>query len=170
MKRVIIMLALIFLASISFVQITASTPYDPWCDLDADGDIDIYDVVDMAGRYGETGDPTKTVQIGSHSTHEWTLVEALTFNGWAAVDNSTEGYSRVTITVSIDYNWHVYAYVSFSCNGSAGEIRSPADTLALWDVYTVSKTYEVTGSTIHISIWNSDAPSIDVKVGLYMTT
>ncbi len=31
--------------------------YDPWCDFDDDGDIDIYDIVDIAGRYGTTGTP-----------------------------------------------------------------------------------------------------------------
>lgn len=31
--------------------------YDPWCDLDDDGDIDIFDIVDIAGRYGSSGKP-----------------------------------------------------------------------------------------------------------------
>jgi hypothetical protein len=166
-----LILILVLIASTHLVGVTAQvSTYDPWADLDADGDIDIFDVVNIAGSYGETGDPTKTVQIGRHTTHEWTLVETLTFNGMASVENSTAGYNRVTITVSIDYNWHVYAYIGFSCNGSAGEIRSPTEELELWNVYTVTKTYDITGSKIHIRIWNSDAPSIDVKVGLYMTT
>jgi len=63
MKRLIVMLALMFLVSVGFIRTTASTPYDPWCDIDDDGDIDIYDVVDMAGRYGTTGDSTKNVTV-----------------------------------------------------------------------------------------------------------
>ncbi|MCK4826095.1 hypothetical protein KA005_60675, partial [bacterium] len=44
------------MSSLFLVSVTAQTsPYDPWADLDDDGDIDIYDIVDIAGRYGTTG-------------------------------------------------------------------------------------------------------------------
>ena len=33
------------------------TGYCPWDDLDDDGDIDIFDIVDIAGRYGTSGEP-----------------------------------------------------------------------------------------------------------------
>ena len=33
------------------------TGYCPWDDLDDDGDIDIFDIVEIAGRYGTTGEP-----------------------------------------------------------------------------------------------------------------
>ena len=33
------------------------TGYCPWNDLDDDGDIDIFDIVGIAGRYGTSGDP-----------------------------------------------------------------------------------------------------------------
>jgi hypothetical protein len=53
-------LATILLVSLLLVGAIPSSSvgeYDPWCDLDDDGDIDIYDIVHMAGMYGSTGTP-----------------------------------------------------------------------------------------------------------------
>lgn len=51
----------ILAASLSFsillVGITSSASYDPWCDLDDDGDIDIFDIVKLASAYGTSGTP-----------------------------------------------------------------------------------------------------------------
>jgi hypothetical protein len=44
------------------------------------------------------------------------------------------------------------------------------DTLNLYYVYQVSKTYNVAGSQIYISIRNTDLQYADVKIGIYMTT
>ena len=58
MKRKLLNLAAILLASTFLLSATAETsPYDPWYDFDDDGDIDIFDTVDFAGRYGTTGVP-----------------------------------------------------------------------------------------------------------------
>ena len=51
------------LSSVYFVGFTSSindcplAGYCPWDDLDDDGDIDIFDIVDIAGRYGTSGEP-----------------------------------------------------------------------------------------------------------------
>ena len=51
-------LAIAILGSVWLVGLTSSAGvYNPWYDLDDDGDIDICDVVRMAGGYGTTGDP-----------------------------------------------------------------------------------------------------------------
>ena len=48
-------IALLLLGSPLVVQVTSSQGvYDPWSDLDADGDIDIYDIVAAAGNYGQS--------------------------------------------------------------------------------------------------------------------
>ncbi|MCW3980044.1 MAG: hypothetical protein NWF11_01045, partial [Candidatus Bathyarchaeota archaeon] len=49
---------MVLLGSLLLVAVTGSeSVYDPWCDLDDDGDIDIFDIVRMAGIYGTAGDP-----------------------------------------------------------------------------------------------------------------
>jgi hypothetical protein len=57
-----IILATVLLASIIIAGISTSTsesmhPYDPWYDLDDDGDIDIYDVVTICTHYDTEGTP-----------------------------------------------------------------------------------------------------------------
>ena len=58
-----VILSIILLSSLLLIGTTSSAStrgvgeYDPWCDFDDDGDIDIFDIVDIAGRYGTTGEP-----------------------------------------------------------------------------------------------------------------
>jgi len=55
-------------ASIFMVVPTRSNPtglgeYDPWVDNNEDGAIDIFDAIGLAGIYGTSGDPTKSVNV-----------------------------------------------------------------------------------------------------------
>jgi len=61
-----VILAAVLLTAILFVGATTTQSqyfttgagsYDPWCDLDDDGDVDIFDIVTMAGIYGSEGEP-----------------------------------------------------------------------------------------------------------------
>ena len=63
MKRVIITLVVVLVTMFMCVGVTSSTPYDAWYDFDDDGDIDIYDVVDIAGRYGTMGTPINKTEL-----------------------------------------------------------------------------------------------------------
>ncbi len=56
-------IAIVLLSSPFVIQLTSSAPYDPWADLDGDGDVDIFDVVDIAGRYDTKGDSTRNVNV-----------------------------------------------------------------------------------------------------------
>ena len=65
-----LVLATILLPSMFFVTITVSEfppeqpgEYSAWADLNDDGEVDIYDIVWMAGRYGTTGIPSKNVNV-----------------------------------------------------------------------------------------------------------
>jgi hypothetical protein len=53
----------VILATFVCVGFTSSTPYDPWYDFNHNGEIDIFDVVDIAGRYGTTGTPINTTAL-----------------------------------------------------------------------------------------------------------
>ena len=59
MKIVSVLFASLFVASFLFVGLTSSKPYSPWYDFSGNGEIDIFDIVDIAGRYGMTGTPTR---------------------------------------------------------------------------------------------------------------
>lgn len=54
-------------ATLFMIVPTTSSPdvreYDPWCDFDDDGDIDIRDVANVAVKFGAYGEPTKNVNV-----------------------------------------------------------------------------------------------------------
>jgi len=52
------------LSSVFFVGVTAvENPYDHWLDVNDDGEIDIFDVVKVAGAYGTTGTPINKTEL-----------------------------------------------------------------------------------------------------------
>jgi len=64
MRFITVTFTVLLVTSLTFIGVTAQTrPYDPWADLDDDGDIDIYDIVDIAGRYGTTGTPINKTEL-----------------------------------------------------------------------------------------------------------
>jgi hypothetical protein len=69
MKNISLALIAVLLLPAVLVGVTASVSttgihdYDPWCDLDDDGDIDIFDIVDIANRYGTTGTPVNKTEL-----------------------------------------------------------------------------------------------------------
>lgn len=107
MRKTVLALACVILAPMFLVGITTSAEYDPWSDLDADGDIDIFDVVKIAGSYGTTGDPGKNVNVTNWPTIQSTpsykllvLTKNITWSsqaGSAFVSGYCDGYSRMSI-------------------------------------------------------------------------
>ncbi|MGB9135316.1 MAG: hypothetical protein WCC63_07035 [Candidatus Bathyarchaeia archaeon] len=68
MRKAVLSLTCVLLAPMFLVGVSTSAPYDPWSDLDADGDIDIFDIVKIAGSYATTGDPGKNVSVTNWPT------------------------------------------------------------------------------------------------------
>lgn len=59
-----ITLGILLLSSTFFVGVTAQVnPYDPWVDINDDGEIDIFDIVQIAGAYGTTGTPINKTDL-----------------------------------------------------------------------------------------------------------
>jgi len=106
MRKTILALFLLILVPLLLIRATSSAPYDPWCDLvEPYGRIDIYDVVDMAGRYGTTGDPGKNVTIVGRASKLAYSVEEVTVapqGGFMTPWISVDGYAKVTISVATD--------------------------------------------------------------------
>jgi hypothetical protein len=64
-KKKFILLSLLSFCLIAtlFVSVTSSAEYDPWCDINDDGIIDIVDIVNLGIRFGEEGTPTRNVNV-----------------------------------------------------------------------------------------------------------
>jgi hypothetical protein len=93
MKLAPLLLAIMFSLSLSLVGLTSSQGvYDPWCDQDSDGDIDIFDIVPAASAYGTTGDSTKNVSVTNWPIDSPTFPENLLLHG--AIFPQGETYRR----------------------------------------------------------------------------
>ena len=88
MKKIIFASACVLLALTLLVRISSSAAYDPWVDLDESGDINIFDVVTLAGSYQTTGDPTKNVNVLN----------------WPVTNQQTVWYNRDSSATSGWYN------------------------------------------------------------------
>jgi hypothetical protein len=110
------MIALILLTSPFLVQLTSSAPYDAWADLDEDGDIDIFDIVNMAGRYATTGDPGRNITVTN-----WPL---------AVTSETTVWYLNSSFPLTSDYYdgsgfgyLHIFMHVLYAGPGSSIEFQ-----------------------------------------------
>ena len=63
MKKTYLTFVCVLLVPALLVGVSSSATYDAWSDLDADGDVDLFDAVTFAGSYGTTGDATKNVNV-----------------------------------------------------------------------------------------------------------
>jgi hypothetical protein len=123
MRKNVVALAFVLLTPMLLVGITTSAPYDPWADLDADGDIDIFDVVKMAGAYRTTGDPGKNVSVTNWPSPAPFDAQVQYLNAsWANYDTydllvvDCSGFSRLQVYVTVDsaaigdYSFNVSLY------------------------------------------------------------
>jgi hypothetical protein len=112
MRKAFLALACVLLAPMFLVGITASAPYDPWADLDVDGDIDIFDIVKMATSYGTTGDPGKNVSVTNWPSPFEAAVQDLNMS-WADYD----GYDLLVVACGGFSQLYVYATVDSAVIG-----------------------------------------------------
>ena len=71
--------------------------YDPWVDINDDGQINLSDIYAVAKAYGSTGNPTKNVTVTAYSYSEWQEVFDLPPFGQRKHEFDTAGYRRLTI-------------------------------------------------------------------------
>jgi len=71
MKRnVIIAVLAMFCLTATLFMVSSSLGYDPWADINEDGQIEIKDIAYSARLYGSSGDPTKNVTVTNWPVHE----------------------------------------------------------------------------------------------------
>ncbi|MGB9135423.1 MAG: hypothetical protein WCC63_07590, partial [Candidatus Bathyarchaeia archaeon] len=124
MRRTCLALACVLLASTLLVGITASAPYDPWCDLDEDGRISIFDVVQIAASYGTLGDPGKNVTVTNwpspapycEAQVQYMNVSWLGYDAYDLLPVTCGGFSRLYVYATVDsavtgtYSFNVSLY------------------------------------------------------------
>ena len=87
MKRDLIITALLtfcLTASIFMVATSNSAEYDPWEDIDDDGKISIFDIVNLTNSYGATGNATKNVAVTN-----WPDANNANVTNWPKSDDVT---------------------------------------------------------------------------------
>jgi hypothetical protein len=104
-----VFVATVLITSALLVEATTNTyskttsSYDPRCDFDYDGDIDIFDIVYIAGRYGTTETPINDTPLLNGGFETGTLA------GWWAEPDS--GYSA-QLSNTVVHNGSYSVYVS----------------------------------------------------------
>jgi len=169
-----IILSVVLLTSMFYVGITSSQGvYDPWCDQDSDGDIDIYDIVPAASAYGTTGNPTRNVTI-VHNTYEFLEDFNFTEHSAHSYRFTTKGYRQVTLYVFLVYpvleDTEVRVSVSFWIEGSNFAPTMDVFTVFRFQNASVWRTYDVKGSSMSLIVLNPTDHFASGRVALYMTT
>jgi hypothetical protein len=149
-----IVIALILLASPFLIQLTASAPYDPWADLDDDGDIDIYDVVKIAAAYSTTGDPAKNVAVAN-----WPLMVTPDTTVWYG--DSSFPLTSTTYNGSGFSSLHVLMRVLWAGPGSSCEFQVRG---IIWDHSHVDSRWTVAYSVVMDEASNRDYLSVTIPV------
>jgi len=186
-----IILSVVLLTSIFYVGITSSQGvYDPWCDQDSDGDIDIYDIVPAASAYGTTGNSTKDVtvtnwprtdgdgclyvnvtnwdsgiKIAGYEHKIWS-VGPIHVNPWTNFEfvNWTAGYRQITMHILT--TWPVRIRV-FSGIG-VGNYYVVENFVTSEDVMA-RRTYQIQGDYIKVQVENQATEQGDAQFHFYMT-
>jgi len=111
---VIVALATFCLTATLFMIISTRSQtenrYNPWMDLDDNGQINILDAIDLANVYDTSGDPAKNVTVTSKTVYllenlplTWNVTDYPQYEPqWITVgDFSTEGYSRLRFSAKL---------------------------------------------------------------------
>jgi len=100
-----VILLTIVSASFFLLNTTAETAntheYDPWVDLDDDGDIDLYDAVELLTRYGSKGTPINKTALLLELMHKIDTLNATIIEQQNTINylNETVVYLNETVTV-----------------------------------------------------------------------
>ena len=187
-----LMIAVILLSSPLVVQMTSSAAYDPWADLDDDGDIDIFDIVDIAGRYGTKGDSTKDVFVDNwpimqnvnatwsatqdvnvivtgHRTRSLNIASNVAMSGGSYWDSSVipiDGFAKVTVLVALlpTANNEIEVWARNPTTGVDYMVEEVFD-FPYWFV----RTYDVMATRIWIRVWNLALTPCVLAADIYLT-
>jgi len=160
-KDVIIAVVAIFCLTASLFMVATSksqtgSEYDPWADYNADGIIDIFDIVPVALTFGTAGDSTKNVTIAGRASKLITLARAQQVDGGTYFTSdviSVEGYSKISI--SITFTEPEFDYYLWTGHDPSNMLflADQLDETALGHLNC--KTYDVMNTYIKIRVRNT---------------
>ncbi len=175
MRKDIIMTALLTfcLTATPFMIATTNSqtepPYDPWADYNADGTIDIFDIVPVALTFGTAGDSTKNVTIAGHANKLAYSVRNVVIPAtvWFTSDPIlVDGYSKMTISLAFTEPEFDYWLWSGHSNSSIDFLADTFDETALGVVNC--KTYDVVNMYIKIRVRNPQASEGYLRLDVYL--
>jgi len=138
-KYVIVAFLAVCLITTIFIGITTSGnggKYDPWADIDGDGDVDADDVFTyLAPAYGTTGNPTRNVTVTNFPTQPEpkTIVVCQNYNVSLSETGYTPPFAIANVTgyrfVSVFVKYYIYGTctVNLWCSPSCSNITSWSD-------------------------------------------
>jgi hypothetical protein len=99
-----IMLTFCLTASIFMVATSNSAEYDPWEDIDDDGKISIFDIVNLTNSYGATGNATKNVAVTN-----WPDANNANVTNWPRSEDILIWYQDEILDGAYQYSPHYYS-------------------------------------------------------------
>lgn len=145
--------------------------YDPWLDFNDDGKIDIRDIASAAIAYGTYGDPTKTVQIGSHASQLIKAAVGVTVYAgslWTSDYISIDGFSKVTFLIAIQcevLDNDVWIYARDASHTSRFIVERLQD---VGSVNNYLKTFDVMNQEIYIDVVNDSDYDAILDMQIYL--
>jgi hypothetical protein len=170
-RLVLSILAMPLLASLLLVGVTSSTGvYNPWCDQDSDGDIDIYDIVQAAMAYGTTGDPGKNITVTNWPTNTLAFTVSTTLGGYESLDSPwipVNGYSRISICLFNGAPFEPSNFYRLQARHSEGSHAFYVE--ALQDLPSdFVKICDVPNEEVQVHFANNDAGPLPVNLDIYL--
>jgi hypothetical protein len=159
--------------------------YDPWADINDDGNINMKDIGYAARLFGAVGDPKKPVVIEEFDYSHCYFEIVLGPGDIGSVNVTTAGYKQITL------GFHAspmmpppYGNISIATGFLMGLNSShcvyvdrfnatPAWTgpeLPVLYEYPAARTYDVTGQLIVVAYYNPNGEPIRLMIDCYLTT
>jgi len=159
--------ATLFMMATTYSQ--TEPAYDPWADYNADGTIDIFDIVPVALTFGSAGDSTKNVTIAGHA-NKLAFAVSTGLDGDSAYDTdwiSIDGYSKVAVCVGSDATQYQFRITTKSYSAGKGYTVYVETGLGT-DYCDFTRTFDVPNEQIRVGFYNIHPTSRDLWIDVYL--
>lgn len=115
------------------------------------------------------------ISVADHATYEWAGNHTVSLTVPWFISNKTKGFNKVNLIFhkTTTDNWLLAGVVRFTIHGLALDVTTQDDMFYFGITNsTVTRAYDVVGSemTVIIACANITSPTLNVQLGIYMTT